>query len=332
MMRILPLIKLDSGRRPALPTFAAAMAALLFAPAQLSARQNSHSSSPKPASSNSQNQSKQRTFSSAQDAASALYQAARNDDENELLLILGPGAQDMVVWTDDPQQRKEDTQQFAQKYDQMHRLVQEPDDETTLYVGAENWPLPIPIVEENGQWHFDTSLGRQEVVFRRIGENETNAIDVLHGLTEAENEFYDDEDSGSPAEYSPRFNSDPGTHDGLFWQANTKNNEESPIGPYLAEASYNQNDRKPLHGYYFRILLEQGPNAPGGARKYVVNGKMTGGFAFVAFPADYRSSGVMTFIVDEDGTIYEKDLGAKTDQIAAAMTAFNPDPSWTRVP
>lgn len=278
-----------------------------------------------------QSPSKQKTFSSPQDAATALYQAARKNDEDTMLVILGPGAHDLVLWTDDPADRKADTDFFVKKYEQMHRLVKEPDDETTLYVGAENWPLPIPLMEKNGVWSFDAELGAQEIVYRRIGENETNAMDVLRGLSEAENEFFDNEITGSPAEYAPRFDSDQGTHDGLYWPAGEKD-APSPIGRYVAEASYRRPDHKPLHGYYFRILMEQGPNAPGGARKYVANDKMTGGFAFVAFPAEYRSSGVQTFIICHDGTVYEKDLGPNTTQIASTMAAYNPDASWTRVP
>jgi DUF2950 family protein len=278
-----------------------------------------------------QSSTKQKTFSSPQDAAAALYQAARNNDEDTMLVILGPDARDLVIWTDNPSDRKADTDFFVKKYEQMHRLVKEPDDETTLYVGAENWPLPIPLVEKNGTWYFDGSLGEQEVVYRRIGENETNAIDVLRGLSEAENEFFDNEITGSPAEYAPRFDSDQGTHDGLYWPAAEKD-PPSPIGRYVAEASYHRSDHKPLHGYYFRILMEQGPSAPGGARKFVVNNKMTGGFAFVAFPAEYRSSGVQTFIICHDGAVFEKDLGPDTTKIASTMTAYNPDASWTRVP
>jgi hypothetical protein len=277
-----------------------------------------------------QNAAKQKTFSSPKDAADALYQAARTNDENGMLVILGPEAHDLVLWTDNAADRKADTDFFVKKYEQMHRLVKEPDEETTLYVGAENWPLPIPLVEKNGVWSFDGGLGAQEIMYRRIGENEMNGMDVLRGLSEAENEFYDNEISGTPAEYAPRFNSDQGTHDGLYWAVNGKD-EPSPVGRYVAEASYDRADHKPLHGYYFRILTEQGPNAPGGARKYVVNDKMTGGFAFVAFPAEYRSSGVKTFIVSHNGVVYEKDLGPNTTKIASTMTDFNPDSSWSRV-
>lgn len=273
---------------------------------------------------------KQKTFSSPQDAAAALYQAARDDDESTILLILGPGAHDVVMWTDSAEDRKADAADFAKEYEQMHRLVHEPDDETTLYVGAENWPLPLPLVEKNGNWYFDAALGSQEILFRRIGENEMRTMDTLHALAEAEDQYYGDDVSGTPDEYAPRLQSDPGSHDGLFWEASSQNNADSPIGPYLAEAGYNGPNPKPLHGYYFRLLYEQGPSAQGGARKYLVNNKMTGGFAFLAFPAEYRSSGVMTFIIGQDGVVYEKDLGPSTTKAAAAIGAYNPDKTWNR--
>jgi DUF2950 family protein len=275
--------------------------------------------------------SKLKTFSSPEEAAAALYQAARMHDEDGMLVILGPDAKDVVVWTDDPSDRKADADLFAEKYGQMHRLVKEPDEETTLYVGAENWPLPIPLVEKNGAWYFDADLGRREITFRRIGENELETVDVLHALVDAEDDFDSQiADSSGVHEYARKFNSDPGQHDGLYWPG-SKNPGDSPIGPYLAQASFERSDRKPLHGYYFRILEEQGPKAAGGSRKYVVDGKMTGGFAFVAFPAEYRSSGVMTFMVDRNNVVYEKDLGPMTAQLAKNMTAFNPDSTWARV-
>jgi hypothetical protein len=288
-------------------------------PAQTARAAQSKSSSP------DQKAPSQKTFTSAKEAADALYHAAQNNDENALLLILGPGARDLVVWSSDPAERKADAEAFAKKYEQMNRLVKEPDDETTLYVGAENWPLPIPIVEAHGQWYFDTGLGRQEILYRRIGENESRAIDALHSLSVAENQYYADESSN--AEYAPQLNAEQGKRDGLYWPA-AKSDDASPVGPYLAQAAYTRSDRRPFYGYFFKILTGQGTNAKGGARNYMVDGKMTGGFAFVAFPAAYRSSGVKTFIVDKDGFVYEKDLGPNTTKIAAAMTTFNPDSSW----
>ncbi len=293
--------------------------------------QNSSQSKARPSTTQAGPGAKQKAFPSPEEAAAALYAAARNHDEDGMLVILGPDAKDVVVWTDDPTDRKADVDLFVEKYGQMHRLVKEPDNETTLYVGAENWPLPIPLVQKNGAWYFDSNLGRREILFRRIGENELETVDILHALVDAENE-YDSQiaDSTGTHEYARRFNSGEGQRDGLYWPG-SKDPDESPIGPYLAQASFDRSDRKPLHGYYFRILTEQGPKAPGGARKYLVDGKMTGGFAFVAFPADYRASGVMTFIVDQNDVIYEKDLGPMTAQLAKTMTAFNPDSTWTKV-
>ncbi|HEV2383306.1 MAG TPA: DUF2950 family protein [Terriglobia bacterium] len=274
---------------------------------------------------------KGKTFSSAQQAAAALYEAARKHDENGIVVILGPESRDLIFWTNDVGDRTADIDQFVKKYEQMHRLVQEPDDETTLYVGAENWPLPIPLVEQDGVWSFDNSLGRKEILYRRIGENETSTLDVLRALVDAEQEYYDQSAApGGTPQYAGRLNSDQGEHDGLYWPESNETGT-SPVGPYVAQASYNRSDRKPFHGYYIRMLTGQGRDARGGAHKYRVDGRITGGFAFVAFPAEYRSSGVKTLIVNQDGIIYEKDLGPATTKIAAAMTVYNPDPSWKSV-
>ncbi len=275
-----------------------------------------------------------KTFPSAEKAADALYAAAKNHDESSMLAILGPDARDIVVWTDSSADRNAQDDQFAQKYQQMHRLVKEPDNETTLYVGAENWPLPIPIVDRDGSWYFDCSLGRREILYRRIGENEMNTIDTLRGALDAENQYYAnsaDEGANAVEEYAQHFTCSQGQHDGLFSPASGNDDDSNAIGPYLAQASYERSDREPFDGYFFRVLTAQGPHARGGARNYIVNGKMTGGFAIVAFPAAYRSSGVKTFIVNQDGQIFEKDLGPGTAQLAAAMKTYDPDGTWTHV-
>jgi Protein of unknown function (DUF2950) len=269
---------------------------------------------------------RQKTFSSCEQAANALYDAARNHDENALIAIVGPGARDIVTWTDDQSERYAQDDVFAKKYEQMHRLVAEPDNETTLYVGAENWPLPLPLIERNGVWFFDSDLGRKEILFRRIGGNEMDAMDALRGIIAAENQF-----NAETGEYAQHLNCSEGQRDGLFSHENGNDVDKNPLGPYLAEASYTRSDRVPFHGYYFLILTAQGPRAQGGAHSYIVNGKMTGGFAVVAFPAVYRSSGVKTFIVNQYGMIYEKDLGPKTSEIASAMKAYDHDGTWTRV-
>jgi hypothetical protein len=268
----------------------------------------------------------QKTFSSPHEAAQALFDAARNHDEKAMLAILGPGARDIVIWTDNEAERYAQDDIFAQKYQQMHRFVSEPDNETTLYVGAENWPLPLPLVKHNGTWFFDSNLGRREILFRRIGENEMDALDALHGIIGAENQF-----NAETGEFAQHLNCSQGKHDGLFSPEYGNDADRNPLGPYIAEASYTRSDRMPFHGYYFLILTAQGPHAHGGGHSYMVNGKMTGGFAVVAFPAVYRSSGVNTFIVNQHGMIYEKDLGPKTSEIAPAMKSYDPDSTWPRV-
>jgi hypothetical protein len=274
-------------------------------------------------------QPNQKTFASPQEAASALYSAARGNDENALLVILGPSAREIVVWTDNAEDRKAEADQFVKKYDQMHRLVKEPDGETTLYVGAENWPLPIPIVEFRGNWYFDAALGRQEILYRRIGENEVEAIDSLQAIVDAQKEYYaQDPPRDGGHEYAAHFDSAQGSRNGLYWSST---NNDSPLGPYMARASYDRSDRMPLHGYLFRILMAQGPSAPGGAKSYLANGKMTGGFAILAFPAEYRVSGVKSFIENQNGVVYERDLGAMTTEIASAMKDYNPTPAWRKV-
>jgi hypothetical protein len=192
--------------------------------------------------------------------------------------------------------------------------------------------LPIPLVQKNGAWYFETSLGKREILYRRIGENELQTIDVLRAVVEAQKEYYAQSPSVDGAHvYAAQFESNQGAHDGLYWPS-SGNSPESPIGPYLARASYDRSDRVSLDGYYFRILTAQGPNAPGGAKSYMVNGKMTAGFAVIAFPAEYGSSGVKTFMVSQDGVVvYEKDLAPMTTQLAASIKAFNPDPSWHKV-
>ena len=281
-------------------------------------------SSPRGAAKNAA-RSQQKNFSSPQQAAQALYEAARNHDVNATLAILGSSARDIVMWTDDQAERHAQDDAFAKKYEQMHRFVKEPDNTTALYVGAENWPVPLPLVEHNSSWFFDSDLGSREIMFRRIGENEMDAAEALRGIIAAENQF--DAQNG---EYAQHLNCSPGRHDGLFSPENGNDMDKNPIGPYLAEASYKRSDRTPFHGYYFLLLTAQGSHAHGGARNYIVDGKMTGGFAVVAFPAVYRSSGIKTFIVNQNGMIYEKDLGAKTAEIASSMKTYNPDGTWAR--
>lgn len=270
----------------------------------------------------------QESFPSARQAAHALASAVQARDDQKLMQILGPEGKELVS-SGDPQEDKQDQDDFSQKYDQMHRLVKEPDGTVTLYIGAENWPFPIPLVENKGNWHFDTQAGKQEILFRRIGRNELSTIQVCHELVEAEKEHFAGAHPGEAGQYAQKFSADQGTHDGLYHPVTTGQPE---IGPLLAEAGADagQSESQPFHGYYYRILTRQGSNAPGGAKDYTADGKMTGGFAFVAFPAEYKSSGVMTFLVNQDGIVYEKDLGQDTSKLARAMQEYNPDSSWQK--
>ena len=274
-------------------------------------------------------QTGQKTFASPEEASKALYAAAKGNDEKAMLNLLGPDGKEIISSGDeaeDAQSRAE----FAKRYEEMSRLVKEPDGSVTLYIGAHNWPCPIPLVNKGNVWYFDTAAGKQEILFRRIGRNEISAIHVCRELAAAQKEYF----SLQHGEYAHRIYSEEGKHDGLYWKS-AENEPQSPIGPLLAQAVSDDETKSrgvqpvPFRGYYFHILTRQGKNAPGGARLYLVNGKMTG-FAFIAYPAVYRTSGVKTFLVSEDGVVYEKDLGKKTEAIAISMYIFNPDSSWQK--
>jgi len=272
----------------------------------------------------------QRTFSSPEDAGSALFMAIQSNDEKAMLDILGRDGKQIVSSGDDA----EDTEtraKFVQKYQQLHRLVKEPDGTTTLYIGAENWPTPIPLVNKGSSWYFDTDAAKQEILFRRIGRNEMSTIRVCQELVAAQKEYY----ASQHNEYAQKILSDDGQHNGLYWKA-ADGEPKSPIGPLVAAAvagsnAETQNAPIPFRGYFYHCLTRQGKNGPGGAKNYIVNGKMTEGFAFVAYPAEYRSSGVMTFVVNQDGMVYEKDLGKKTGARARSMKEYNPDSTWKKV-
>ena len=277
----------------------------------------------------------QKTYSSVGEASQALVEALKANDEAALLRILGPEAKE-IISSGDPVEDKNNRSEFVQKYQRMHRLVAEPDGTTTLYIGAENWPTPIPLVHKGGSWYFDTAAGKKEILYRRVGRNELAVIQVCHELVEAEKEYYAQPHDGDPGkEYAPKLFSAPHKHDGLYWEAGS-GEPESPIGPLLASAAAEgyahepDEGPQPFQGYFFRILTRQDGKASGGARSYIVDGKMTGGFAFLAYPAEYRSTGVMTFIVDQDGIVYEKDLGPHTDQIAKTITGYARDSTWRK--
>jgi hypothetical protein len=278
----------------------------------------------------------QRTFDSPGAAVDALVTATEAGDMKTLRSILGSDAEP-ILSSGDPVADQNARDNFAAKYREMHRSTYDAQGRIILYVGAENWPLPIPVVKKDNAWLFDTSAGAAELVYRRIGQNELHTIGVLNELTRAQREYASEErGGGSTKQFARKILSDPRTHNGLYWTV-AECEPVSPIGPLVANATaegykrVTDGNRVPFHGYYYRILTQQGVHAPGGARNYLVNGEMTRGFAFLAYPADYRSSGVMTFMFNQDGVIVQKDLGAKTAQVATAMTKFNPDRTWDQV-
>ena len=272
----------------------------------------------------------QKTFSSPEEASKAVVAALQNNDEKAVLEILGPDAT-QIVSSGDPTEDAESRANFVRKYEEMHRFLKEPDGSVTLYIGAENWPTPIPLVMKVNLWFFDSEAGKREILFRRIGRNEYSTIRICQELVAAQKEFY----AMQHNEYAKQIYSDEGQHNGLYWKV-SDGGPQSPIGPLVASAvaeGYVKGKGTrptPYRGYFFHILTRQGKDAPGGAKSYIVKVKMTEGFAFVAYPAEYRSSGVMTFIVDQDGVVYQKDLGKKTEALGKSMEEYNPDSSWSK--
>ena len=262
----------------------------------------------------------QKTFSSAEDASQALVKAAKDNDEKMLVEIVGKSAKEIISSGDDKQDEQHRAH-FVKRYEEMHRLFKEPDGTTTLYVGVDNWPTPMHLVNKGNVWYFDGEAAKQAVLFRRIGKNEISTIRVCEQLAAAQKEYF-----AMQNVYAAKIASDPDQKNGLYWSGEPK----SPIGPKIATADTTSKNPSaaPFRGYYFRVLADQGKDAPGGAKSYMIDGKMTGGFAIVAYPAEYRSSGVMTFIVGSDGVVHEKDLGKKTETEAKAIKSFNPDSSW----
>lgn len=278
-------------------------------------------------------QSNEKTFATPGEAALALYTAARDGDQAALSAIFGNNAGDLLHSGDEVADKKA-VQDFLLRYDEMHRVVIEPDDTSTLYIGAENWPFPVSITKNaSGAWYFDTEGGRQEVLYRRVGTNENDAIEICYALVEAQREYASAVRNGETSKhYAMKFISDDGKENGLFWKA-SGGDPASPIGPLVADAAAEgyTNKAAPFHGYYFRILTKQGASSKGGVENYVVNGNLVKGFAFVAYPAQYKNSGVMTFIVNQNGIVYQKDLGPDTQSIASAMAEYNPDDMWDAV-
>jgi hypothetical protein len=275
----------------------------------------------------------QQRFKTPEQAADALVAAARAGDRFTIARVLGPGSSDLVV-SGDPVQDANTRQEFLAAYDASHRVVTESGKPAILVVGRSDWPFPIPIVEKNGQWQFDTVTGRKEILARRIGRNELATIQTCLAYYHAQNEYAEvTKDKNGVPMYAQRIISSPGQKDGLYWPAAAAQ-PESPLGEAVAAATrqgYRIGGRPiPYHGYYYKILTRQGPTAPGGTLDYVVRGSMIGGFGLVAYPAQYGNTGVMTFLVNHKGEVLEKDLGPGTARIAGAMTSFNPDHTWKK--
>ncbi len=273
----------------------------------------------------------QQAFKTPDEAASALAGAAKAGDPKAIVTVLGPDGVD-IVSSGDPVADATTREKFVAAYDAKHQITMEGDNKAVVIIGQEDFPLPIPLLRKDGAWRFDTAAGREEILFRRIGKNELDAIQSSLAYVDAQNEYADKDRTGAgKGAYAQRIVSSAGKKDGLYWP-DAQNNDASPLGELIAKATTQGyrtgGGRIPFHGYYFKILTKQGAAAPGGELDYVVKGKMIGGFALVAYPAEYRNSGVMTFIVSHTGTVYEKDLGPRTADLAERMTAYNPDSSW----
>jgi hypothetical protein len=276
----------------------------------------------------------QRTFVTPGQAVKALIVAAKSHDQDALLAIVGDDGKDLIA-SGDRVQDNTTLDNFVKSYRTKHVIVTQDADTRLLRVGSKNWELPIPIVRRGDTWRFDTAAGKQELIYRRIGQNELGAIATCRGFIAAQNDYARLGHDGLPAGiFAQKLASDPGKQNGLYWEA--RNDEPpSPAGPYLAKAAdegYKVGDpHDPYHGYFYRSLKAQGAAAKGGARSYLVDGHLKDGVALLAYPATYKSSGVMTFIINQRGAVYQKDLGENTAAVAEAITEFNPDSSWKEV-
>lgn len=276
----------------------------------------------------------QATYMSPQAAVDALVDAAKSGDLDAILDVLGSDSREIVSSGDavaDANARK----RFVTAYDEKHEIHQAGSGPTILYVGKDDFPFPLPLVAEGGRWRFDTAAGTEEILDRRIGANELAAIEVLRAYVDAQREYAEVDHDGRGVQYARRLMSTDGKHDGLYWPT-TEGEAESPLGPLVAEAraeGYRRGTARqtPYHGYLFRILTAQGDNAEGGPREYIARGRMIGGFAMIATPAEYGNSGVKSFIVNQDGEIFEKDLGEGSARVAGRIEAFDPGTGWTRV-
>jgi len=275
----------------------------------------------------------QQTFTTPDEAASALAVAVRSGSPKDILKVLGFWGADIVSSGDDVADAEAE-QRFTGAYDTKHAIRFEGDKKAALILGADDYPFPIPLIRKKAGWEFDTAAGRLEILYRRIGRNELDTIQTCLAYVDAQNEYAEKDRTGVGAGvYAQRIVSASGKRDGLYWPS--PDADQSPLGELAARASAEGYEvgsgSVPYHGYYYRILKQQGPNAPGGTLNYVVKGKMIGGFALVAYPAEYGNSGVMTFLVNHAGTVYQKDLGNNTLRLVTQMTWFDPDQTWKKV-
>lgn len=316
------------------PLCLAALAVAIAAPA--------HSATPTPSPTAASATARQELFPTPERAVEVLIAATRSGSLALLRRVLGP-AGDKLIESGDPAADRGARSRFVAAYDSAHQIQLEGPDKAVLIVGAEEWPLPIPLVRERSGWRFDTQAGESEILDRRVGRNELSVIEVCRQYVQAQREYaamlgagQSGREPGRTAkpEYARRLLSRDGQHDGLYWPARLGHNE-SPLGPLLARATATGTGEvgsavklQPYHGYYFRILTRQGQHAPGGARSYIVDGRMTEGFGLLAYPATYGNSGIMTFVVDQDGIVYEKNLGPETERLARGIEEYDPDSTW----
>ena len=276
---------------------------------------------------------KQRTFASPEEAVKAMGEALKSHDVKALEAIFGPGSKDLIS-SGDPVADRTEYDRVVNHLEQKTKL-EVTEDKTVLILGSEEWPFAIPIVKKDSLWHFDTKKGREEILARRIGKNELSAIQFCLAYVDAQREYaLMDRDADGLMEYAQKFGSDKGKKNGLYWEVKA-GEEQSPLGPLAALAqkqgySTERKSPQPYLGYYYRILKGQGKDAPGGAYDYMVKGNMIGGFALAAYPAKYGSSGIMSFIVNHDGVVYQKDLGEDTEQAVLNVTLYDPDKAWTK--
>ncbi len=279
----------------------------------------------------------QKIFASPEKAVSSFIDALTKNDQKELLAILGPEGESLLS-SGDPVADEQGKEDFLQKIGEKNAIEKDGQTKAVLLIGKDDWPFPIPIIKEAEGWYFDTGEGKEEILNRRIGRNEIFTMQTCQAIVDAQREYaMMDSDGDGLLEYAEKFLSDAGKHNGLYWPT-TEGEEPSPLGELLAKAwaeGYkklgSQGEPQPYYGYYFRMLKQQGSSAQGGAYDYLIKGNMIGGFAVVAYPAQYSNTGIMTFIVNHDGVVYEQDLGVDTEKIAKDMTMFDPDTKWAKV-